>query len=335
MQQHDSVRNLVELLGENKEAFLTSVNQTIRSYIERQGAECLTIIGRLPSGEIGHTWKLAPNLEYCRCLMAFCQAKQFKGYALDSGLTDPVVELVAKEFESFYQDHNHQIANELTRALARNEAFVNSLTQALVDSVSGVSKNTASIVKQKASMLIADQLQNLLQTGAGEAITATTTKVIAGAIAAPLTASIAAMLLKLLAVHMKTIIIHILSSAAVKAIIATIVKKYVVAALVGGTVKAIAAKLGLSMAGAFAVVLLPLIVAFIAYEVWRFPAHLGKQVADKVMEELGANFAEINEGILLQIVGDLGKSGARELAKRLANEPEIQQSLDELLASLA
>jgi uncharacterized protein YacL len=183
--------------------------------------------------------------------------------------------------------------------------------------------------------LIADQLQVLVQTNAGHAVHASTTKVIAVAVGAPITQTIAALLLKLLALHLKTVIVHVLASTAVKTMIAAAVKKFVVGALLAAIVKAVGAKLGITAASAFIWVLLPLIAAFIAYEVATFPAHLGESVSAKVAAELGDSFDEVNENVALKIIGQFAGTGLRELAAMLARDPAVQRSVGELVAGLS
>jgi hypothetical protein len=83
------------------------------------------------------------------------------------------------------------------------------------------------------------------------------------------------------------------------------------------------------------VVLLPLIAAFIAYEVVTFPAHLADKVSTNVAVELGLNFEQVNERILQQIVGQFTTTGVLEVGKLLAKDPDVQHSIIDLLTELS
>jgi mannose/fructose/N-acetylgalactosamine-specific phosphotransferase system component IID len=115
-------------------------------------------------------------------------------------------------------------------------------------------------------------------------------------------------------------------------LIATAVKKFVLAAILSTVAKALAAKLGIAAGSAFAVVLLPLVAAFIAYEVATFPEHLGAKVSEKVATEIGENFEKINENVVAQIVGQFARTGLVEMARLIGQDPDVHRNVLDLLA---
>jgi hypothetical protein len=97
--QQEIVREIVTRLDGRREEFLVEVLQSVRSHIGAQGAGCMTIVGRTPSGGVARSWPLSASVEYAKCLTAFCRGQEFAGHRLDSGLTDPVVEIVTERFD--------------------------------------------------------------------------------------------------------------------------------------------------------------------------------------------------------------------------------------------
>jgi hypothetical protein len=94
-------------------------------------------------------------------------------------------------------------------------------------------------------------------------------------------------------------------------------------------------KFGISVSAAYMVVLLPLIAAFIIYEVATFPAHLGEKVSAKVVVELGGKFDKINEKVMVQIIRQFSSVALVELGKSIAEDVVVQQSIVDLIDELA
>jgi hypothetical protein len=104
------VDDVVAALGSRKDEFTRDVQDAVAKFIAGQGGNCLAIVGRSPSGAIARTWPPLPTMEYARCLYAFCRGQHYADLALDSGLTDPVVEVVTERFQEFYIDQSDEIA---------------------------------------------------------------------------------------------------------------------------------------------------------------------------------------------------------------------------------
>lgn len=330
-----AISNLVQNLEIQRETFLSGVSTDIHGFISQQGAQCLTIVGRSSRGRIERTWKLAASFEYINCLVAFSRQQSYQGLMLDSGLTEPVVQKVIDRYESFYRSNNELISQELLQALLQDKTAVRCLTSTIVESVAHSMKGISSIVCKQASELLEENLQTLLDTSTGHMITSTTSHVVSAAISAPIVHTIAALIVKFLSTKLGMLIIKVLSTTALKGIIAAIIKKFVVTAVIGAIIKAVAAKFGLSTVGAITVVLLPIIAAYISYEIITFPDHLGQKVADQVTGELRSNFAETNANVLMEIFKSLAETSVNALGKEIAKQPEIQRSVAELLVDLS
>lgn len=98
----DTITEIVNLLGGKKRLFLDSVENAINSHIShRSWQDCLTIVLRNSNGSVRSTWYPSEIADgYTPRFIAFLRKKEYKGYAVDSVLTDDVVNLVADKFSS-------------------------------------------------------------------------------------------------------------------------------------------------------------------------------------------------------------------------------------------
>jgi len=129
MDNKDIIQELVNSLGEQRSEFLNDIESSIKSYISSQGANCLTINQVYSSGEIKRQWKLKASSDYAKCLYAFCRRESFRGYELDSALTEPVVDIVTSKFEAFYRKNNEHINKAFLKALIQDSAIINSIVE--------------------------------------------------------------------------------------------------------------------------------------------------------------------------------------------------------------
>lgn len=329
MNKHELVIDLVNTLGEKKSDFLVRTELSINAYIRSQGAGCMAIVEKQKDGSVYKIWKLAPSADYAQRLLAFCRRKDFNGRELDSGLTEGVVNLVIREFEDLYDTNSEEIARVFTVFLIKNEVLSRSMVTTLVDSQAiGF---TSDKVKGQIISLILTNLSHLLHTTTAKTVLAATGQAIAAAAAKPIGTKIAMLITQHVAIYVKAIAMKILASGAVKNLIVLAVKKFIIVAIVGTVVKTIGIKLGISTGGVVVLILLPLLVWYIAHDIYTFPSHLGKKVSQKVVEELDDKFVEINREVFDVVVERFLDSGVDTLAAHLAKVGAIQVGLKELV----
>jgi hypothetical protein len=330
MDKRQLTQDLVTRFGDKKESFLSDVRHAVTGYISSQGSSCLTLIERKSNGP--EVWSLSPHPGYALRLIAFCTESKYDGHVIDSGLTEPVIGIVTRQFEMLYQSNDEIISKAILNYIMEDKALSKSLINTIVGSASA--KKLSEEVKDKVASLIVSQIKHLTQTGAAKAVIATVGKTVAAVAAKPIATKIATLLMKLIAVHLKTIIAKVLASAAIKGIIAAAVKKFLIAAIAATVVKAIAAKFGISASAAFLWVLLPVIAAYLIYEVATFPQHLGEKVGDKVVEDLRGSYNKINDDVFERIVYEVIDVGIGALASELAQNREVQDGIKELINGL-
>ncbi len=341
------IANLIEKLGGEKERFLNESEEAIKVYIAAQGKGCLTVIGRKPQTGMSRVYPIKPELDYVKCLFAFCRGKSYDGYELDSGLTEPISNIVVGKFESLYAGNSAALSEALMQKFTTDETILKGLVQTLVDhrvAAMAVGQARAYVaaqitheITQKATDLIVKQIKahSLSAFSLGGHVGEVSKQAVGEAATATLAKTIAAVIVKMISSGMGPLLAKLLASAAFKTFIMAAIKKYVIAAVIGIIIKFIAVKLGISSTMAWAVVLLPLVIGFMAYEIYHFPAKLADKVSKQVRAELDTNFVVINESILDKMFASLPDLGLETLGAEIAGNSQVAGAVDELIAQVA
>jgi hypothetical protein len=324
-------------LGDQKSDFLAKVEEKVSDRIRNSSlVKCLTVIERSNSGAILR--EHAPNppdVDYVGALIAFCRGKRYNSHALDSGLTDPVVGEVTSAFESFYSKNQEIISRALLALLMENATFVRALKDCIEMAMGSTVPAT---IKQQVGHAVVARMSDMVGDRLGDTTIATvklvTGKAVAVAVSSPIAAKLAVMLVHLLAVQLKVVLAKLLASAAFKAVIMAKVKAVVAGAVLVSVVHIVAAKLGIGTGAAFAIILLPIILAFLAYEAATFPRKLGEKVAVKIRGELSGQFESINRDIMTAIVETTIGMGTSMFAGQMMEQSGFGEALEKLAAEL-
>ncbi len=339
MDNKEIIQELVTSLGKQKHDFLNQVESSVRDYISSQGKKCLTINQLNKDGSIRYRWELSADIDYAKCLAAFCQRKPFRGCELDSGLTEPVVELVSSKFATFYQKNEQALNQAALKSLLKNKVIIGSIVDKIVEKAltnkgtKQIAGHVTSAVTTKIVSLIVAEIHDIVHSQAGEATIHTIQHAVASGVAVPLVKTIALVIVKLISLHMGALVVKLLASTAFKIVVATAVKKFLAVVLLAFIIKMIAVKLGIAVGTAYFIILLPLIAAFIYYEIRTFPSQLGEKVSEKVRQELDQNFDKTNHDIIehmfKQLLGEV-----ENIATNIAKSSEVQGYIDELVSEM-
>lgn len=350
MDKQQLISDLTTKFDASREAFLSAVRGECSSFIAGQGSGCLTLIERKnhfnfflwlispffdvqPRWQTNEVWTLSANPQYVLRLIAFCRGTTYDGNVIDSALTEPVVEIVTRRFEALYQSKDEDIAKAIITYVVQDKVLCRGLVEAVIGSAAV--GHAAGAVKEKVAALIIDQLKEVMHTGAAKAVVATVGKSVAAIAAKPIGTQIALLLMKFIALNLKTVIAKVLASAAIKGMIAGAVKKFLMVAVGAAIVKAVAAKFGISAAAVWLWFLIPVIAAFLIYEIATFPRHLAEKVSDKVVEDLRGSYAKINDDVFERIVTEVVEAGMGVLVGDLGKRPEVQDAIQKLAAAVA
>ena len=326
-----AVDEIVKELGYKKDLFLNSVKSSINTHVSNKSwQDCLTIVLRNSNGSISSTWYPSEVMDgYTPRFIAFLQKKSYKGYTVDSVLTDGVVDLVTRKFSSFYKDNSDCISKPLLKQLLKDHVFVEQLSKQVVE----ISNSTLpSVIKSQMASVIIHHLENSMNVNiaqsCGHVIATSTTQIMAVTATLPISKAMVAVMAKSMAVFMKAAIAKVLASTAMKTMMMTAVKKIVAAKIIAGLIALVGTHLG-GMSVAWIVA--PLLAAFIAYEVTHLPQKMGKKVSEAVVAELSGEFEKINKSVAQQIVESFSASVISSLATDIANDEEVKEILKNMI----
>ena len=325
MENEKTIAQIVQELDASKDDFLDNTQQKIASWIKSQSvANCLTFVLRNNAGGIHQILEPAASLIYAKCLLAFLREQKFEKHEVDSLLTDGVVNMVIGEFEQLYEANQERIGNKVLAALLRDDVFRNGLSTQIVNSFSGT---LPEILKRKAMTVVLQKMDSAIGHSVENTVSKGSITLIKQTIAAPIGHKLAYLLIKILATNLKVIIAKFLASAAFKAAITAAIKKLVVAVVLSAMIKFIAAKLGISAAGAYALFLIPLIATYLAYEAYSLPENLAKKISEQIKTTLASEYGAINQDIASNIVNNIMMVGASWLIGTVMHNNEFQSTL--------
>lgn len=331
----DSVRSalideIAEVIDGQRETVVRNVRASIHAHIgSKSPTECLTLVRRGSSGAVLETLPMELEKRYAAALIAFIRKQPFEGSQLDSILTDSTSEIVAESFSECIGEKAQEISERAMPILISDERFIRGLSESLTDLHTGtIPQQLKSKVIGVLTHKLSGSLAQTIDTSTTASIKASVMKVAATSISSPVATKITLVLVKTLGVALKPIIIKLMASAAFKAALISKLKAIIVGALLGGFMKIIGVKLGLSAGAAFMWVLIPILLAWLAYEYLSFPEHLAKKVAESVAEDLEGGFSDTSKEMALSLVERLVVDGGATVASRIINDNTIAELID-------
>lgn len=319
----ETVQNIVRLLGQKKETFLSDVRSDIRFYIKnRSVTECLTLVSRYSSGSRECNWYPSEVLDgYTPRFIAFLRNQKYKGKTMDSALTDPIVDLVSKKFEKFYSDNAVDISKPVLESILSNHTLVTQLANQIIEASNG---SVPAYLRAQLSKTLIHYLEENIHTDvvhlSGQAVQNIVAATTSTAVAIPVSAT----LLKYLAFSLKGVIAKLLASAATKTLIMGMLKKIVAVKIIGAIVSLVGVAIGGS---SIAFIVAPLLAGYIAYEAYNLPSNLAEKVSYAVAKELDGQFDTLNKNVATKIVQGFGVSALSAFAMDVAHDDAIKEMI--------
>ena len=319
------VKSIVDALGKDKTVFLNDVESSIREHIRNKSwQECLTIVQRYDDGRIRSTWEPEVSEAYWDRMVAFVRGKNYKGYQLDSKLTDGVVELVNEKYKNFYQGHAEDLSVPLSQQLMKDSLFSELLAREIIESLKGTLPEA---MKKQFTNQLADIIKN---SGMGQNIIDNITYTIGHLIASVISSIIGPIIVHQIIILLQQVIAHILATTAFKTMIVATIKAIAKAKIIAFLVAIFGSILG-SVPLFF--IIAPALGLFIAYQVSSLPEKMGDKVSSAVRQELEGKFDSMSTSIVNEIVGSLTVDTIKKLAKDIAREAitseEFKNSINE------
>jgi hypothetical protein len=310
---------LLNAIGQDKESFLENLRQKIeREVASKSPGECIEIITISPSGH-KVTWKYTDGFPFFQRFWSFIREKNYVengvSYQLDSGLTQPILEVVTEHFQELMLKHQDSIIDFVVLEMVSKDQMRDVLLRELVKK-NPVVKMVGSASKQLLKDMLIQGVQEKLQASGSQVASelannassalssgfiggiATKTALIAAKAAASGVGSI--VIAKISVVLVKSLV-PMLAKLLAKPAVAMMLKKFVVFAVISSTAKMILAKFGLSLSTGILVILAPVVIAWIIKDINAFPQKLGEDLGNTITAEIGSEF----EDSLDSIIGDL------------------------------
>jgi hypothetical protein len=279
-------------------------------------SEALTF--RLLDGE-NERRRVAPEAskEYASILIAFCRGQKYNGYPLDSAVTPVVMATVESTLLGFFASEavGQAVSDAIQKQFAGVRPGQKTVAQELSDNADWAKKEVATLlnygtVDSIAMQIInlgADQIHEFLASSVGKQLVLAVTKMMA-------TSAGKTFLIK----AMQMAIAKVMASVALKAAIISLLKKVGVGILiktaVGKALIAVLAVVGLAHIPVFWV-LIPLLLAFLAYEYNTFPKKLAAKLPQEVERIIRDQFDIVSD----QAAREIFKGVLAELVKRMTN----------------
>ena len=320
--------SLLDRLGKHKPDFLDKIQNAIHAYIARQGRRvCMSIVeidglgAGQPRTHILNSDSLSQNATYVDVFQCFIRKKKYHDHALDSGLSEPVAGIIAREYGTVVESCSEDLKQYLLGRLLEDEVVRKSLAAHIATLLAKKGVKTARdklthlithAIAQHASMHthLAVQHGVTVATQHTAAVTAgTSTGAVVGSI-------VGAMLIKLLAAHIGTILPKIMASETFHMLVMAATHKIVYVSATAATANLLAAKAGAASASAFLHAIVgPVAVIYVVYKLNRLPNELGESVSKGVRKELDGSFRSITEQVL------------DEMAKEICNLEELASAV--------
>ena len=309
---------LLDRLGEQKDDFLNGIQQAIHAYITNQGRRvCMSIVetdGRgdgHPRTHILNSDSLSENATYADVFQCFIRKKTYHGHALDSGLSEPVAGIIAREYATVLKSCSDDLEHYFLGRLVDDKVVHKSLAV-----------HIAEILAKKGIKIARDKLTHMItHTIAQHAGTHTTIAVQHGVIVATQQTAVAtagtstgavvgsivgAVLIKAFAAHITVILPKILASETFRMLVMAATHKVVYVSATAATANLLAAKAGAATASAFLHAIIGLVaIIFVVYKLKRLPNELGESIAKGVKKDLEGNFGSITEQVLDEMAKDV------------------------------
>jgi hypothetical protein len=331
------LKDLRKLIQDQKDEVIPAVQAAIEKHISKKSPkECLTLVTRSKSGAVRETIPMGANKRYASALIAFVRKADFEGKALDSALTDSTSAVVADAFSDKIGAKADALAEKVVPILISDARFVDALSAAVVSAYSGpFPQHLRSRIVGILTAKIGGALSQSIDTATSATIKASVIKVTAVSVSSPIAVKITAAIVKSLSVVLKPLILKLMASSAFKAAIMTKLKAIVIGSMLGAFVKIIAVKLGISTGAAFMWILLPLVFAWLAYEVSSFPEKLASKVSAGVAAELDENFKETSASLAEMLVERVIVDSVGLIANDLVNDGVIASLIADSIAEAA
>ena len=306
-----SMSDLLDRLGERKPDFLDGIQGAIHTYVASQGRRtCMSIVetdglgNGHPRTHILNPDSLSKNVAYVDVFQCFIRKKVYHNHALDSGLSEPVAGLIAKEFGTVLESCADDLEEYFLGRLVEDEVVRKSLA---IHIATLLAKKGIKTAREKLTHMITHAIAQHASTHTTVAVqhgvtvaTQHTAAVTAGTSTGAVVGSIVgAVLIKVLAAHITVILPKIIASETFRMFVMVATHKIVYASATAATANLLAAKFSAATVSAVLHAIIgPVAIIYVVYKLKRLPNELGESIAKGVRKDLDGTFQSITEQVL-------------------------------------
>ncbi len=330
------VTKIKAIIEGREETIIPAVQDKIYNYISTKPIKtCLTIVAR-DKDKIVETFMPPPDIRYVKALTAFVLKRDFEYKTLDSGLSEGTAQEVAQVFAADLGKVSDEMSDTIVPFLFRSEKFLDGIAAAIMTAYKGP---IPVHLTSKVTAMLANKLKTVLtqhmDTVSVSAIKASIAKIAGASVSSPFAAKVVVLMVHTITTSMKPILIKILASTTLKTAILAKIKAVIIASFLGAFIKLLAVKIGLSTGAAFAWIILPLLLAWLAYEALHFPEKLAENVSRDVARDLREGFPQTSETIAMTIVEMAIAQATAILTRELVQEDHVAQVIQDILSEAA
>jgi hypothetical protein len=237
----------------------------------------------------GRRLEPAPSVAYISALWSFTRNQLYEGETLDSALSQPIAETVQSALQDFLGSEaaHTAIATAVGGGVggASQSILSAELTRVAKEVFDQTGLSPKSVLEDLVVHTAHDQAVNFLHSAAGKALLAALSKTLVTAVGKIAVYSL-----------VKAAAVKAVSSVAFKSLIVAVIKKIGLLTIAkAAVIKLLAIALPAVVVAKIPIfwVLLPLVVAFLAYEMHNMPGKLSKELPPQIGEKLQENWPEI------------------------------------------
>lgn len=258
-----------------------------------------------------NTDSFSENTTYIDVFHCFIRKKTYHGHALDSGLSEPVADIIARRYGDMTESCSDDPRQYFLSRLVEDEVVRKSLVTHIATLLAKKGVKTA---RDKLTHMITHAISQHVGTHTAVAVhqgvtvaTQHTAAVTAGTSAGALIGSIVvAVLIEAFAAHITVILPKILASETFRMLVMAATHKIVYVSATAATANLLAAKAGAATASAFLHAIIgPVAILYVVYRLNRLPNELGRSIAKGIKEDLDGNFRNITEQVLDEMAKDV------------------------------
>jgi len=317
------LNEIVDKLDDKKGNFIAKCERDIEHAVSSRGKNCLAI------KEIGvRTHYPAPD-NYIKVLWKFTRNETYHGHCLESVLSEPISELVQKNFSDFLAENRPDIEAQLKQAVLRKLDVGSAIQEIVLDELR---KRGVKHVKKEVVDAFVDSCQTAVHSQLGQATSAAVSHSLGTAMSTTVGAAIAKALWVAFGHAISAAVVHATHSVAFKALLKTVIAHSVGAIVTVIVAKMAASKFAAASAGAF---LGPLAWAaggaFVLYKILTIPETLGEKLAEAIGSQMRGDFKEWTEKVLQEYVDNL--TNPNELMKSVV-KTEIDGHMPDIIGDM-